>query len=110
MQGLFSLSFDKKLYFYCFLNLCVKYVYYNLMHTKNHIIKTDFNPRSLEAWKVKLNIESLFSFSLKNRRFVRWKRRSVLFLFQIFTELIGFFKGFGVSRRFAGAVQTAYEQ
>ena len=46
----------------------------------------------------------------KKRRFVRWKRRSVLFLFQIFTELIGFFKGFGVSRRFAGAVQTAYEQ
>ncbi len=94
MQGLFSLSFDKKLYFYCFLNLCVKYVYYNLMHTKNHIIKTGF----------------IFSFSLKKRRFVRWKRRSVLFLFQIFTELIGFFKGFGVSRRFAGAVQTAYEQ
>ena len=94
MQGLFSLSFDKKLYFYCFLNLCVKYVYYNLMHTKNHIIKTGF----------------VFSFSSKNRRFVRGKRRSVLFLFQIFTELIGFFKGFGVSRRFAGAVQTAYEQ
>ena len=46
----------------------------------------------------------------KKRRFVRWKRRSVLFLFQIFTELIGFFKGFGVSGRFAGAVQTAYEQ
>lgn len=54
MQGLFSLSFDKKLYFYCFLNLCVKCVYYNLMHTKNHIIKTGF----------------IFSFSLKNRRFV----------------------------------------
>ena len=49
MQGLFSLSFDKKLYFYCFLNLCVKYVYHNLMHTKNHIIKTGF----------------IFSFSLK---------------------------------------------
>lgn len=52
----------------------------------------------------------IFFFIKKNRRFVRWKRRSVLFLFQIFTELIGFFKGFGVSRRFAGAVQTAYEQ
>lgn len=51
-----------------------------------------------------------FFFFIKKRRFVRWKRRSVLFLFQIFTELIGFFKGFGVSRRFAGAVQTAYEQ
>lgn len=42
MQGLFSLSFDKKLYFYCFLNLCVKYVYYNLLYTKSHIIKTGF--------------------------------------------------------------------
>ena len=94
MQGLFSLSFDKKLYFYCFLNLCVKYVYYNLMHTKNHIIKTGF----------------IFSVYYKNRRFGMWKRRSFQFLFQIFAELIGFFKGFGVSRRFAGAVQTAYEQ
>ena len=49
MQGLFSLSFDKKLYFYCFLNLCVKCVYYNLLYTKNNIIKTGF----------------IFSFSLK---------------------------------------------
>lgn len=49
MQGLFSLSFDKKLYFYCFLNLCVKCVYYNLLYTKSHIIKTGF----------------IFSFSLK---------------------------------------------
>lgn len=95
MQGLFSLSFDKKLYFYCFLNLCVKCVYYNLLYTKSHIIKTGF---------------VFFFFIKKDRRFVRWKRRPVLFLFQIFTELIGFFKGFGVSRRFAGAVQTAYEQ
>ena len=95
MQGLFSLSFDKKLYFYCFLNLCVKCVYYNLLYTKSHIIKTGF---------------VFFFFIKKDRRFVRWKRRSVLFLFQIFTELISFFKGFGVSRRFAGAVQASNEQ
>ena len=62
------------------------------MHTKNHIIKTGF----------------IFSFSLKNRRFGMWKRRSFQFLFQIFAELISFFKGFGVGGRFAGAVQTAY--
>ena len=95
MQGLFSLSFDKKLYFYCFLNLCVKCVYYNLLYTKSRIIKTGF---------------VFFFFIKKDRRFGMWKRRSFQFLFQIFTELIGFFKGFGVSRRFAGAVQTAYEQ
>ena len=94
MQGLFSLSFDKKLYFYCFLNLCVKCVYYNLLYTKSHIIKTGF----------------IFSFYYKNRRFGMWKRRSFQFLFQIFAELIGFFKGFGVSRRFAGAVQASNEQ
>lgn len=51
-----------------------------------------------------------FFFIKKDRRFGMWKRRSVLFLFQIFTELIGFFKGFGVGGRFAGTVQTAYEQ
>ena len=52
----------------------------------------------------------IFFFIKKDRRFGMWKRRSFQFLFQIFAELISFFKGFGVSRRFAGTVQTAYEQ
>ena len=66
MQGLFSLSFDKKLYFYCFLNLCVKCVYYNLLYTKSHIIKTGF---------------VFFFFIKKDRRFVRYVEAPVFPVF-----------------------------
>lgn len=32
----------------------------------NKILQQDFNPKNLEAWKLKLSIESIFSFSLKS--------------------------------------------
>ena len=46
----------------------------------NKILQQDFNPRSLVAWKVKLNIESLFSFSLKSE--------SSNYLFQIYKKIL----------------------
>lgn len=42
MQVLFSLFFDKKLYFYCFSALCKNDVYYKLIHSKKCIVKTGF--------------------------------------------------------------------
>lgn len=94
MQGLFSLFFDKKLYFYCFSALCKNDVYYKLIHSKKCIVKTGF----------------IFLFASKKTDAPLWARRSFSLLFQVFAELISFFKGFGVGGRFAGAVQASNEQ